>query len=207
MTGLPFIYFDLGNVLLRFSRQRQFQQMAEVAGIAPEEVRQTVMEGGLYVLYETGAIDDDEFFERFCEATGARCDVQQLQRAGSDIFWANPSMIPVVAALWSAGYRLGILSNTCGAHWEWIRDGRFGLLPGYFEQIVLSYEVGVMKPGREIYEAAADKARLRPAEIFYMDDLEENVRGARQVGLDAVVYTSTPALVNDLRQRGVQFNY
>jgi len=202
-----FVYFDLGNVLLRFSRPRQFQQMADVAGIDADQVRLAVMEGGLHDLYETGSITSAEFFERFCEATGARCDFHQLLRAGSDIFWPNYSMIPLVAALWSAGYRLGILSNTCAAHWEWIADRRFAMLPGYFEQIVLSYELGVMKPSGEIYAAAAERAGVPPAEIFYIDDLEENVNGARQFGFDAVLYTTTDALVGELRQRGLRFNY
>jgi putative hydrolase of the HAD superfamily len=204
---LEFVYFDLGNVLLRFSRQRQFRQMAEVAGIEPGAVRFAVMDGGLQDLYECGAITSDEFFERFCAATGARCDFHRLMRAGSDMFWPNYSMIPRVAALWSAGYRLGILSNTCVAHWEWVGGGKFGMLPECFEEFVLSYEVGAMKPAREVYAAAAEKAGAGPAEIFYMDDIEENVIGAREFGFDAVLYTTTAELVRALRQRGLRFNY
>ncbi|NIL97741.1 MAG: HAD-IA family hydrolase [Planctomycetales bacterium] len=202
-----FIYFDLGNVLLRFCRQRQFQQMADVAGLDPEQVRVAVMESGLHEMYESGAVSTAIFFQRFCQATGACCDDQMLRQAGSDIFWPNYSMIPLVAALRSAGYRLGVLSNTNPAHWEWISQGRFGLLPGYFEQIVLSYQVGAMKPARNIYQTAVACAGVEPAEIFYMDDIEQNVMGAQQAGFDAVTYTTTDALVHALRQRGLRFNY
>jgi hypothetical protein len=42
---------------------------------------------------------------------------------------------------------------------------------------------------------------------FYTDDIAGHVTGARDVGMDAVVYTSTDELVKELRKRGVDFNY
>ena len=42
VNKLDFIYFDLGNVLLHFSRERQFRQMAQVLGITAKEVAKLV---------------------------------------------------------------------------------------------------------------------------------------------------------------------
>ncbi len=202
-----FIYFDLGNVLLRFDRDRQFRQMAEVAGITPEMVRELFFDSGLYVAYETGQLTTQQVYDEFCSESGVACDRAQLELAANDIFWPNAPMIPVVSALWSAGYRLGILSNTCESHWQFVTDGRFGFLSRYFEQAALSYEVGAMKPAPKIYAAAVERAGVAPSEIFFTDDLEANVAGALEAGFDAANYTSTAAFADELRRRNVRINY
>jgi putative hydrolase of the HAD superfamily len=202
-----FIYFDLGQVVVRFDRQRQYRQMAAVAGVSPEQVRDVFAEHDLQNRYETGSLTSREVHECFCQATGASCDFDQLRRAGSDIFWLNYSLLPVIGGLWSAGYRLGILSNTCQSHWQHCTDGRFTVLTEYFATAVLSYEVRAMKPDERIYAAAATAADVAPEEIFYTDDIEEHIGAARQFGFDAEIYVGTPDLVNQLRQRGIRFNY
>lgn len=204
---LKFLYFDLGNVLLHFDRQRQYRQMAEVANITPENVRLAMEDGDLQRRYETGELNSHEAFASFCEMTRAECDFITLRRACSDIFWPNVSMMPVIGGLWSAGHRLGVLSNTCASHWEHCTDGRFGFLPRYFEVAVLSYEVRSMKPAQSIYAAAASRIGLAPKKIFFVDDRFENVQAATEFGLDAVQFTSTKELVVELRKRNIQFNY
>ncbi len=58
-----------------------------------------------------------------------------------------------------------------------------------------------------IFRKAAELAGCQPEEIFYTDDIPGHVAGARSVGLDAVVYTTTAELVVELRERRVDFNY
>ena len=78
--------------------------------------------------------------------------------------------------LWAAGYRLGILSNTCEAHWEYVSDGRYMVVRDLFELRVLSYEERCSKPEVAIYEVAARRAGTDPERIFFVDDRPENVR-------------------------------
>jgi HAD superfamily hydrolase (TIGR01509 family) len=207
-----FFYFDLGNVLLYFDHEIACRQMGAAAGtngkvLSPEEVRSAVFESGLEDLYEAGKISTREFYDRFCEATGTRPDYQKLVQAACDIFWPNLSIKPVIGALRHARYRLGLLSNTNEAHWEYISRGRYGMLPRAFDVLALSYQMGTMKPSREIFVRAAELAGARPQEIFYVDDRAEHIAAACQVGYDAVRYTSTAELVRELRQRGIGLNY
>ncbi len=202
-----FIYFDLGQVLLRFSRERQYRQMADAAGSTPEAIREAWETSKLYERYEAGEFTTREAYEQLCQALGVSCDLAALEQATADIFWVNASMLPLVSSLWSAGYPLGILSNTCATHWNLINSGRYGFVANYFQHAVLSFEVGALKPDPKTYAAAIDKSGAAAAEIFYMDDREENVVGAKNSGIDAVLYTDTPSLAGELRRRGVKFNY
>ena len=104
-----------------------------------------------------------------------------------------------------AGHRLGVLSNTCAAHWNYCLP-RYTLLRK-FEVYALSFEIGAMKPDPTTYRAAADLAGAAPEEIFFTDDRPENVEAALAAGYDAVPFTTAARLADDLRRRGVEFNY
>ncbi|MHC4179710.1 MAG: HAD family hydrolase [Planctomycetota bacterium] len=201
-----FLYFDLGKVLVDFDVEQMFRQLGEVAGVDPARVEEVVFDAGLQQQYETGRISGSEFYEAFCRQTGTRPDYDALRRAGSEIFELKVSMLPVAAQLRQAGYRLGILSNTCESHWEFCTR-RYRILSELFTVHALSYRIGVAKPEVAIFHAAAELAGVRPEEIFYVDDHAPHVAGARAAGFDAVQYTSTPQLAADLRSRGIQFNY
>lgn len=201
-----FIYFDLGNVLLNFSHHRAAAQMAEVAGVDAEQVYKLVFEGDLERRSELGELNARELYDIFCQETGATPDFAELERAGSDIFELNQSMLPVIGHLDVASYRMGVLSNTSESHWNFVTAGRWGILNSAFDVYALSYKIGAMKPDPAIYTAAAELAGVAPEEIFFTDDREENIAGARQAGYDAVQFTTPTALIRDLRERGVRFN-
>jgi FMN phosphatase YigB (HAD superfamily) len=201
-----FLYFDLGNVLLCFDVGVMCQQVAAVAGVDPAEVFQAILCTPLQREYELGRVSTREFFEEFCRQTGARPDFEPLLRATSDIFELNMGLIPVVANLRQAGYRLGVLSNTCESHWEHCVR-RYAILREFFDAHALSYRIGAAKPDSAIFEAAARLAGVGPQDIFFTDDTPGHVEAARAAGFDAVQYTATAELVGELRRRGVELNY
>jgi putative hydrolase of the HAD superfamily len=206
MTPPKFLFFDLGNVLVTFTVERMCRQMAEASGIEPAEVRRAVFEGRLEADYELGRITARDFYEGFCRATGSRPEYDALRRAADDIFELNLPIVPVIAGLYQAGCRLGILSNTCAGHWEHCTR-RFRMLEELFHVHALSYRVGAMKPDRAIFQAAARLAGTAPEEIFFTDDVAGHVAGARAAGFDAVQFTSVSDLVAELRRRGLRLNY
>ncbi len=206
MREPKFLYFDLGKVLVDFTVERMFRQMAEVAGIDAAAVERAVFDGGLQQQYEIGQISGEEFYDGFCRLTGTRADPQALETAGSDIFVLNVRMLPVVAQLRQAGYPMGILSNTCESHWEHCRR-RFRILEACFSRHALSYRIKAVKPDAAIFHAAAELAGVAPEEIFFTDDTPGHVDGAKAAGFDAVTYTSTHQCVAELRARGVELNH
>jgi FMN phosphatase YigB (HAD superfamily) len=165
-----------------------------------------VFESDLQRRYELGQVSSREFYDIFCRETATQPDYQAMARAGSEIFMLRAEMLPLVAQLGQAGSRLGILSNTCEIHWEYCL-GRFRILTDGFQVHALSYRLGVCKPDAAIFQAAAELAGVEPGAIFFVDDLPQHVAGARAVGFDAVQYTSTRRLADDLRQRGIRLNY
>jgi len=206
MPRPKFLYFDLGMVLLRFDVGVMCRQMGEAAGLDPARVYEVLLHHPLQKDYERGRLSTRQFYEAFCLDTHTQPDFEGLIRAGSDIFHVNAGMIPVVAQLYRAGHRLGILSNTCEAHWEQCLR-QFRALGELFEVHALSYHLGAAKPEAAMFEAAAGLAGVAPEEIFFTDDVAGHVAGARAAGFDAVQYVSPSQVAAELRARGVRFNY
>ncbi len=212
MSKRPFLYFDMGNVLLMFSHERMAAQMAAVVGIEPQRAWEILFGGDLGIRHETGEVTNQEFYDEFCRAAGlstvdrAALDWTALEEAACDIFWLHVPLVAIAGRLNAAGYRLGILSNTNDAHWRYVAE-RFAYLTTMFHVRAMSYEIHVMKPDRRIYQEAARLAGVAPQDVFYTDDRLENVEEALAAGLDAVLFTTPAALSVELWRRGIVGNY
>lgn len=201
-----FIFLDLGRVLLDFDADVMCRQMANVAGCDPGLVKKVVFADELQKRYETGLIATRDFYETFCDQTNTRADYNALLEAAADIFTLRATMLPVVSNLRRAGFRLGILSNTCEVHWNYCLR-RFWVLREFFDLYALSYEIEAIKPEAAIYHEAAAMAETQPQEIFFCDDTPGHVEGAKAVGWDAIHYVDTPQLVEALRERDVTISF
>ena len=197
----PFIFFDLGNVLFLFEHQIAWQQMAQLCGLDPEIVRDVVFRSPLQLKYERGAISSVEFYQQFCQQLEVQPDYPQLMKAASDIFRPAVETIDVVKQLKREGYQLGLLSNTCAAHWEWIESQASSWIKDCFETLVLSFQVHCLKPELEIYVVAAEQAQRQAQDLLLVDDLEENVTAARKAGWDAIQFVGIEDLSKQLKER------
>lgn len=198
-----FVYFDLGNVIATFDRDLAFRRMAAVCGTRNPGCAEAVMDD-LQAELERGTIDWPGFHREFGRRTGTASDPDLLAAAAADMFELNVGILPVVAALQRRRIPIGILSNTCAIHWQHLLGRRWGILPGGFRPVILSYEVGAAKPERAIFERAAERAATPPERIFFCDDLPEHVAAARAAGWDAEVFTSAALLADQLARRGIR---
>ncbi len=201
-----FIYFDLGNVLLNFSHRQAAEQIAAVTNTSAEHIWNLVFDGTLQTQLECGQIDSSQFCEAIRGSTGSQVTDEVLLQAASDIFWLNAPAITIVGQLAAAGFRLGLLSNTCQAHWDFVVR-RFATLKNFFSHRLLSFEFGAMKPDPRFFRAAIDAASYPANKILFIDDRPEHVQSARSCGIDAVCFTSACDLARDLSSRDVRMNY
>jgi putative hydrolase of the HAD superfamily len=191
----------MGNVLVHFSHETMCAQMGALCGLSAADVWPLLLTGGLQWEFERGRLTEDEFFRKFQEEVNCRLDADALRHAACDIFHLNEPIVPILKALKSSGRRLVLLSNTCVSHFEFIQE-RFGVLQ-LFDDFVVSYRVGSIKPEPAIFEAALKAVRCEPAECFYTDDIAAYVNRARTFGLHAEVFTDADTLTAQLAELGV----
>jgi glucose-1-phosphatase len=195
------VFFDMGNVLLNFSHERMFRQIADVCGLSAGRVHRLLTEGGIQTEVERGRISERDLHALFVREAGRDVDFRQLLHAASNIFDPNEAIVSVVQELSAAGRRLVLLSNTSESHFRFVRK-EYPVLD-LFDDFILSFEVGAMKPSPEIYEAALRVAGCAPEECFYTDDIPEYVAAGRAHGFQAEVFTTVDGLRGHLRDRGV----
>ncbi len=199
-----FVFLDLGQVIVSFDRDRAIAQAIATSGGDPAAVAEMLLDLDWHDALERGAVDWAGFHAEFCQRTGTAPDSAALAHAASDMFSLKIDMLPLITRLTRAGCGLGILSNTCGPHWDHLTQvAGYGVLKNGFDTIVLSHEVGCRKPEPEIFATAARMAGVAHERIFFTDDIEEHVVAARAAGWDAEVFTSAIGLVEALTRRGL----
>ena len=193
--------FDMGNVLVHFSHPLMCQQIAEVCGSSEEEIRRLLFDQGWENEFERGELTEAQFQTRLENHFRRPIDLPALVHAASDIFTLNAPMVPILRSLRRQGKRLVLLSNTSISHIEFVRR-EFEVL-NEFDDFVLSYEVGAMKPQPAIFESALNKILCPPERCFYTDDIPAYIEAARLHGLQADVFTTPESLVGQLDRLGV----
>ena len=147
-----------------------------------------------------GLIEPRDFVVRMAEILDCDIDYDRFCAIWSSIF--TETLIPgSLLETLAARYRLLMLSNTNAIHFRMIRETY--PLVRHFHGFILSYEVGAMKPRREIFERAIELAGCPAEECFYTDDIAEYVEAARRLGIDGVQFRSAPQLEGELRARGM----
>lgn len=206
MADIRFVYFDLGNVLLKFSLRRLLHQVAELVETDDERVRAVLFDDKKYFALESGGISGREYFERVSVEFGKEIPLEDFLQASNNIFWVNEPILPLCRKLSKSLFPRGVLSNTGPTHWVYTQEAFPCIWDLFPRHRIASFAVKCMKPFEPIYQIALDEARkslpdLRPGEILFIDDLEENIAGAKKFGFDGVVYTEIEPLIEEFKRR------
>ena len=199
------VVFDLGNVLLDFDYGRTVEKIRCHCSAVKDNDRAEILKliGGsdLFQNFEGGVITPDEFFAGVVKETGYSGTLAEFGECFGDIFTEAPEMVAWNEDLKRKRIPRYILSNTNDLSIRFIRK-RFPFF-NEFDGYVLSYEHRVMKPATRIYELIEELARLRGADLFYVDDREENIQAAVARGWQAVHHTNPARTLEIARNLGL----
>lgn len=199
--ALEAVVFDFGNVLCTFDNRLMLTGLAPLCGLPPAELGRRIAGSDLPRAYESGEIDSPAFLAGLSALCGHAFPEAAFLQAFTGIFTPIEPVWRLVRAL-KPRYRLGLLSNTNPWHFE--HSIRPTAVFPLFDAVTLSYEVGAMKPDPRIYADAVAKLTLPPAACVFIDDLAENVEGARAAGMRGIHYTGPEALEIALRDLGLE---
>jgi len=195
------LLFDLGNTIVPFDFQRGYARMEQLCALPAAEIPARLRQSDLVHRFETGHIEPREFVARLRAELQVAISYDDFCHLWSSIFLPGTLIPDSLLTALARRYRMVLVSNTNPIHFEMIR-ARYPELER-FHDFVLSYEVGALKPSREIYRSAVARAGCAAAECFFVDDLAVCVEGALREGIDAVRFESLEQLERDLRARGI----
>ncbi len=172
------VIFDIGNVLLTFDYFIAERALLAHTGrdIAPsvEDLHPHRMD------HESGRSTREEFIRIVREAFAHDGPEDHFMEMWTRIFEVNTPMVEWARSLHGTT-PLYLLSNIGCIHHDHIFE-EYGFFADLFQDGIYSYKAGVMKPERRIFELARTQFGIDPYRTLYIDDLEENVRGAETVG-------------------------
>lgn len=195
------VVFDLGKVLLDFDYGRAAANIARMGKISASEVRKFIDQSPLLFRFETGLISREEFYSEVCSFTGFGGDLEQFSRIFGDIFEPIPAMIELHAALGGRNVPTFIFSNTNELAVRHI-TAQYPFF-SRFQDYILSYQHGAMKPQMKLYEAVERAATAAGGEILYIDDRAENVAAGAERGWRVILHESPEKSFEQVRQAGL----
>jgi putative hydrolase of the HAD superfamily len=195
--GHEALLVDFGGVLTT-NMWEGFDEFCRAEGIEPGSVMSLFKHEPEALadlrLLETGELDPQEFERRFAPRLG----IERAEGLIDRMFAAvrpEERLIGAVRAARDAGVRTGLISNSWGTA---IYDP--DALDGLFDVAIISGEVGLHKPQPEIYRLAAERLGVEPRACVFVDDLRENVHGAEQVGMTAILHRDPEVTVARLAE-------
>jgi putative hydrolase of the HAD superfamily len=197
------VIFDLGKVIVPFDIQRGYAALQPHCRYPLEELPRRIAATDIVRRFESGQVSPEDFVRRFSQTLGIDLDYDRFCELWSSIFLPDP-LVPeeLLEGLRRRG-RLLLLSNTNAIHFQMIREN-YPILR-QFDDFILSYEVGAMKPDPRIYQVAIEHAGCLPEECFFTDDVQSYVEGARRAGMDAVQFRSAEQIQGELDARGIDW--
>src|SRR5205823_3430405 len=143
------VIFDLGKVIVPFDFSRGYRAMSELCSYAPEDIPKRIGSTDLVTRFECGELPPEQFVEQLCQVLGLHMEYDRFCEIWSSIFLPQTLIPESMLEGLKRRYRLLLLSNTNAIHFEMIREN-YPLIE-HFDDYVLSYEVGAMKPSSRIY--------------------------------------------------------
>jgi 2-haloacid dehalogenase len=196
------ILFDLGAVLIDWNPRYLYREHFAGDEAAMERFLEQIVPGEWNRSIDAGKTFDEAVAERI-ELHPAHADLIRLWRDGWPRMLADeiPGTVQILGELRDRGHRLYALTNWSAETFPIARE-RFGFLD-WFEDIVVSGEVGLAKPDPRIFELAIRRCRLEPRRTVFIDDSLHNVEAGRNAGLHALHFRNPEALRRDLAQLGL----
>jgi len=176
---------DMGKVILHFDRGIFYEKIAGFCPYSKDEVKELTLKNfDIVVSFNEGTISPEEFYRQVISKLKAQIGYDEFYAIYSDVFFLNSPVLGILKRL-KGRYRLILLSNTDVMHFTFIKKKFPEIL--IFDDYVLSYEVGAMKPDSRIYEEALRRTGFKPEECLFIDDMEENIKGAQKLGINVIL--------------------
>ncbi|EKO3577203.1 HAD family phosphatase [Vibrio metschnikovii] len=196
------IVFDIGNVVVRWA-PLEIIRLTFGESCSAEDKAKSIFQSETWLSLNKGQLTENEAKAQYKETLGLtdlECErlfyyVKQTQIL---IFGS----VDLIKRCKSAGYN--VLALTDNVHEIVFHLKTAYTFWGLFDGAIVSAEVGLLKPQREIYLSLLSQYDLNAAETIFIDDMLYNVQGAESVGIKGIQFESAFQCEQALKLLGVQ---
>ena len=177
------VVFDLGDVLIKSNMQNKLKKNPKIPNQQIYPLLEKWFDDDLDLLSKDEYIDiiskrlSPDFSDIVPDIVDAFSDIEVL-----------PYTIPTLKDLREKGYRIYYLSNWSRWGVEILGEKNKLEFLSLFDGGLFSYEVGVKKPDRKIYDTFIKKFKINPKEAIFVDNKKKNIEAAKKFGLQGIVF-------------------
>ncbi|HWT77132.1 MAG TPA: HAD family phosphatase [Mobilitalea sp.] len=196
------IVLDIGNVLAHFGWKEYLQGCGYEEDLI-QKIASATVQSKLWKEWDRGSREETELIELCCRQ---HPEIEKEIRAFFDHFLEVVKEYDYsegfVRELKENGYKVYLLSNYSKWHFE--NDKKNFKFIRYVDGGIISHEINHVKPEAEIYEALINKYSINPKEAVFLDDIQENLDGAKLFGFHAILVTNIDQAKKELSELGVR---
>lgn len=191
------VFVDFGGVLVRTEDKGPRTRAAERLGMSYRDLEKVIFESETSLRASTGEIPEEAHWQAV--AAALRLPRPEADKVVDEFFAgdrADQNLLDFLRGL-RPERKVGLISNA----WSGLRA--FITRQGFadvFDYMVVSAEVGLMKPDPRIYLLALDELGAAPEESVFIDDVLANVEAARAVGMAGIHFTQPESALEELKQ-------
>ena len=190
------IFVDLGGVIVRTEFQVPRQHLADRLGMEYEDLVKLVFDSESAQQASIGLISEDEHWAAVMRRLHRPASETQAVR---DEFFAgdiiDTDLLDFLRSL-RGKLKVGMISNAWSGLRAYVLSKKF---EDAFDVMIISAEVKAMKPDALIYQIALEKLAALPSESVFLDDFPENVKAARAVGMQAILFAQPEQAIKELK--------
>ena len=200
MEKIESVIFDWGGVLIDDPRPGILQYCAEAFGVSLEDY--TPVHDSFLDEFHKSMISEERFWRQITGKLGKSMPPAQSQwyEAFRSAYVPKKEMFSLASSLHDKGYKTALLSNTELPAVKFFHERCYDM----FEVLVFSCVERVMKPERRIYEITLERLGSKAGQAVFIDDRQDYVRGAKDVGLNTIVFKSIDQFKDELVGFGVE---
>ena len=191
------VFFDLGGVIVRTEFQAPREQLAERLGLEYEDLSKIVFDSDSGLKASLGEISSEDHWASI---------IKRLKRPASELaairdeFFAGDIVDRILVEYIRSlrdNYKTGLISNAWGDLRDFIVREKF---EDAFDKMIISAEVGAVKPEAKIFQIALEQFGVSPNEAVFVDDFLINVEGCEKVGMRGIHFRDPESALKQLKQ-------
>ena len=198
--SIELVAFDLGNVLCKVDEVPASKTLAELSDRPWQSVHEIVFGQDAKNQFERNQITFSEHAVNALAKLGIDIPLEDFTALYDSVLTPSEDMFPLVSRV-AEQHRIALVSNTSEPHWYWAER----TLPfiDKLNPVITSFGVGAMKPDPAFYEALLRESGIAAEDILFIDDLPQNIDGARKAGMHGHQFVDRESLELELQELGV----
>jgi glucose-1-phosphatase len=198
------LIFDLGGVVFDCSFDKAFESWSIVMGRETDEIKRLFKFSDSFEKFERNDITPQQFINNISRQLNYKFDEAAFEKGWNAIYMDNICNIGDILAELKKHYRLVALTNTNQIHAKvWVK--KYSSTLQHFEKVFSSHEIRARKPEAKAFQIVLDYLNLSPKQAVFLDDKEEYIDGAKQMGINTILVVSYNQMIQNLKNFGIRY--